>query len=367
MEKRHPVRYAVIGLGHISQVALLPAFQHARADALLAALVSGDEDKRKQLGKHYGVPTYDYADLEDCIQNERIEAVYVGVPNHLHADVTLRALRAGAHVLCEKPMAVTSEECRAMIRAAEQEERRLMIAYRLHFEPANLRAIDLVQGGRLGTPRFFQSIHSMQVRPGNVRLEREMGGGPLYDIGIYCINAARYIFQQEPIEVVAATVASADGRFAEIEEAASVVMRFPEERLATFTCSFGAADVSSYRVVGTDGDLLVEPAFEYTGSLVHRLHREGDTRRRRFPRGDQFAPELIHLARCIREEQEPEPSGEEGLVDVLILEGIFRAAESGKSVRLELPERSRRPNLALALHKPPVRKPRTVDVESASQ
>ena len=363
-----PVRYAVVGLGHIAQVAMLPAFSHARENSVLGALISSDETKRERLSRQYGVPAYDYPDFEMCLAKEEIEAVYLAVPNHLHCEYAVRAARAGVHVLCEKPMAVKSKECEQMIAAARRNDVRLMIGYRLHFEPANLEAIALVRSGQIGEPRLFTSTFSMEVRPGNVRLEHEMGGGPLYDIGIYCINAARYIFGSEPTEVFAVTVGGHDRRFREVEEGASVTLHSPDDRLASFSCSFGASNVSSYRVVGTKGDLLVEPAYEYQEALVHRLTRNGGVKRRRFARRDQFAPELLHLSECIRSKNsDPEPSGEEGLIDVLILEGISQSARTGRRVALDLPRRMQRPSVRLERSRPPVKKPRLVEVESASR
>lgn len=362
-----PVRYAVVGLGHIAQAALLPAFDHARVNSTLAALVSGDATKRRRLSQGYGVPAYDYEHLERCLDEQQIDAVYLGVPNHLHCEYAVRAARKRVHVLCEKPMAVTSKECEEMIATARRHRVKLMIAYRLHFEKANLEAIDVVRSGKIGEPRLFTSTFTMQVRPGNVRLEREMGGGPLYDIGIYCINAARYIFRAEPVEVLAMTARGRDGRFREVEEGASVILRFPDDRLASFSCSFGASDVSSYRIVGTRGDLRVEPAYEYVDRLGLRLKQGATVKQRRFAKRDQFAPELLHFSSCIQADKEPEPAGEEGLIDVRILEAIYRSAGTGRPVELDLPVRARRPSLRQEVRRPPVRRPRLVAVESASQ
>ena len=155
----------------------------------------------------------------------------------------MRAARAGLHVLCEKPMAVTSSECEEMIRATREANVKLMIAYRLHFERANLEVAKLARSGKLGELRFFSSEFSMQVSDDNIRLNpAEKGGGPLYDIGIYCINAARYCFAEDPVEVWATATRSGDRRFREVDETVAATMRFKDERLATFTCSFGAAD-----------------------------------------------------------------------------------------------------------------------------
>src|SRR5690606_19530964 len=153
----------------------------------------------------------------------------------------------------EKPMAPTEAECAQMIRACEQRGVKLMIAYRLHFESANLVAIELVRGGEIGAPRIFTSVFTMQVREGNTRVQPRRGAGPIYDVGVYCVNAARYLFRSEPVEVSALRLTGEDARFASVEEAYAVTLRFPEERVAQFTCSFGAYPRASYHVVGTEG------------------------------------------------------------------------------------------------------------------
>jgi predicted dehydrogenase len=173
-----PLRFAVVGLGHISQVAVLPAFAHAKSSARLTALVSDDPLKRRLLGRQYGVAhTYAYTDYEQCLRSGEIDAVYIALPNSLHREYAVRAARAGIHILCEKPLAVTAADCRKMVRAAERYRVKLMVAYRLHFEACNLQTIALLQSGRLGEPRLFHSVFTQQVRPGDIRLSQRLGGG----------------------------------------------------------------------------------------------------------------------------------------------------------------------------------------------
>src|SRR5919107_774325 len=274
--KRSPntkkVRYAVVGLGHISQVAVLPAFSHAQ-NSELTALISDDPEKLEKLGRRYRVKArYSYEQFDECLHSGAVDAVYIALPNHLHREYTERAARRGVHVLCEKPMAVTEDDCLSMIRVAEENGVKLMVAYRLHFEEANLKAIDLVQSGKLGDARLFDSVFTMQVKEGDIRLApRELGGGTLYDIGIYCINAVRGIYGAEPMEVTAFSSNNGDPRFGQCEEMTSAILRFPgRERLASFTCSFGASDVASYRVVGSNGEILMEPTYEYAEELIQR-------------------------------------------------------------------------------------------------
>jgi predicted dehydrogenase len=363
------VRYAVVGLGHIAQVAVLPAFAHAE-NSELVALVSDDAEKLDKLGRKYRVKArFSYDQYDDCLRTGVVDAVYIALPNHLHREYTERAARAGVHVLCEKPLAVTEEDCLSMIRVAEEHGVKLMVAYRLHFEEANLKAIDLVQQGRLGDPRLFDSVFTMTVKEGDIRLNpRELGGGTLYDIGVYCINAVRNLFGAEPMEVVAFSANNGDPRFLQCEETTSAILRFPgRERLATFTCSFGAADVSIYRVVGSEGDLVMEPAFEYAEALKQRVTINGRTLERSFPKRDQFAPELIAFSECVLTGASPEPSGWEGLADVRVIRALYRSADTGQPVTLEPFDKADRPSLDQEIRRPAVKKPELINTEAPSE
>ncbi|MGH7766128.1 MAG: Gfo/Idh/MocA family protein [Candidatus Binatia bacterium] len=366
--RKGKIRYAVVGLGHIAQAAVLPAFAHARRNSRLAALVSNDAKKLAELGRRYGIEhLYSYDEYDECLRSGEVDAVYIALPNHLHRDYSVRAARAGVHVLCEKPMALTERDCLAMIRAAGRNKVKLMIAYRLHFEEANLKAVELVRSGKLGEPRLFHSVFSMQVREGNIRTQEELGGGTLYDLGIYCINAARYLFQEEPIEAFAASAAGNDPRFKEIDEMTSAILRFPGERLAGFTSSFGAADASEYRVLGAKGSLRVDPAYEYAMGLKHELTIDGRTRTRTFKKRDQFAPELLYFSDCIKKNIEPEPSGREGLADVRVIQALLRSARARKAVKLGNFTRAKRPSLRQEIKRPALpRPPELVHAESAS-
>jgi glucose-fructose oxidoreductase len=358
------IRYAVVGLGHIAQMAVLPAFAHAKKNSVLAALVSDDAVKRRELGESYSVPTYSPEEFDSCLASGGIDALYIALPNHLHCEYSTRAAEAGMHVLCEKPMAVTEEECRKMIHAAEVSNVKLMVAYRLHFEETNLRAVEAVQNGDLGMLRFFEAEFAIDVQQPNIRLERELGGGSLYDVGIYCINAARYIFQSEPEEVVAFSASSPEPRFEEVDEMSAALLRFPNQRLATVVSSFGAKEVSSFRIVGTKGNLRVEPAFDYASKMVHYLSVGGKTTKRSFSRRDQFAPELIYFSDCILQDRHPEPDGEEGLRDVRIIEALYRSATTGRPVRLPVDPKAVRPSIDQEIHEYPVSEPEPVHVQA---
>jgi len=355
----------VVGLGHIAQVAVLPAFAHAKRNSRLTALVSDDAKKRGLVGRKYRIDnTYGYDDYDACL--EEVDAVYIALPNSLHAEYTVRAAEAGVHVLCEKPMAVTVDECERMIGACRAQRTKLMIAYRLHFEEINLAVIDLVRKNRIGSPKFFNSSFSLTVREGDIRTDKELGGGTLYDIGVYCINAARHIFRAEPKEVMAISVNSGSSKLAEIDESTGAVMRFDGERVAAFVTSFNAADVGSYRIVGTKGQIRVDPAYEYAEGLSCELTIDGKTTRKKIGKRDQFAAELLYFSDCILRDRNPEPSGEEGLQDVRIVTALYESAETGKAVQLPPYRPAKRPTGRQRIRRPGVAKPEVVHAKGAS-
>lgn len=358
----------MVGLGWFAQTAVLPAFAHARDESELAALVSDDPKKLEKLGRKYRVELlYSYEDYPGCLAGGEIDAVYIVLPNHLHRDFSVAAADAGVHVLCEKPMAVTEEECEDMIRAAEANRVRMMIAYRLHFEEANLRAAEIVNSGKIGDPRIFSSLFTMQVEDeDNIRLNPvSQGGGTLYDIGIYCINAARALFRDEPVEVEAFTANNGERRFRNADEMTSAIMRFPGERVASFTSSFGAADHGAYRVVGTKGSVGLTDAYEFADPKKMELTIGEKTTRKSFPKRDQVAAELVRFSECVIEGKEPEPSGQEGLADVRVIRALYRSAAERRAVRLPPFEKRTRPSMKQVVRRPPVpRAPEVVGAEA---
>jgi predicted dehydrogenase len=365
------IRYAVVGLGHIAQVAVLPAFKHAAENSELVALVSSDSAKLEKLATKYGIDgEYSYDEYDECLHSGEIDAVYITLPNHLHRSYAVRAAEAGVHVLCEKPLAPTESDCEAMISAADRHGVKLMTAYRLHFEEATLSTIELVQSGKIGEPRTFSSVFTMNVAdPKNIRLSSpEKGGGTVYDIGIYCINAARSLFRSEPTEVFAVSANNGEPRFQHCDEMTSAILRFPGERTATFTTSFGATDVSHYRIVGTEGWALLEPGYEYAEPLRRTVVIGEERTEREFEKRDQFAPELVHFSNCILNDEQPKPSGWEGLADVRIVRAVYQSAASGRPVSLAPLPQQPHPSLAQEMHKPPVaKKPAEVNARGPSQ
>ena len=347
------IRYAVVGSGWISQIAFMPSIAQT-GNSEMTAIVSGNPANAKKLAEFYGIAhVYPYERYDEMLQSGLVDAVYIALPNSKHADYAIRAAKAGIHVLVEKPLAVTAVECEAMIAAADAAGVQLMTAYRLHTEPGTIEAVDMIRRGEIGDPRFFTSVFSFPVGAGNHRLKAEHWGGPLQDIGVYCINAMRHLFGSEPTEVIAATAhAPGDRRFAEVEEMVSATLRFPGDRLGQFIASFGADELDQYRVIGTEGQIEVNPAFKFDRAMKLSLTKGGKVTERQFPQYDHFSGQAAYFSDCILKGIRPEPDGGDGLADVVIMRAIEEAARAGQTQRIHLPERASHPVRAMAHHFP---------------
>lgn len=366
-QPKKKIRYAVVGLGYIAQGAVLPAFKHARKNSKLVALVSGDNEKLKRLGDKYKVEKrYLYSEFEACLKRGEVDAIYIATPNSYHRNIMEMAAKYGVHVLCEKPMAVTTEDCLSMINEAEKNNVYLMVAYRLHFEAANLRAISHAHSKKIGDLKFFNSVFSIQVKdPNNIRLDEvEKGGGPLYDIGVYCINAARYLFKSEPIEVFAMSANSKDSRFKKVDETVSCILKFSEGRTATFTVSFSAFESADYDLVGTKGRIRLEKAYKYDSTMTLKMYEDKKVVIRKYPKRDQFAPELLYFSECINKKKKPEPSGEEGLADIKIIEALLLSIDLGSPISLEEINKKSRPGEGQKITRPSFIRPKLFNVFS---
>lgn len=333
----------------------MPAFARAPGSELVA-LVSGDEVKRAELPRRYDLPlVVGYDQYDELLASGDVDAVYIALPNWMHAEYAIRAARHGVHVLCEKPMAVDEHECEQMMRAAEEGGVRLMVAYRLHFDPANLDAIRRIEAGEIGDPRVFTSTFTLDVEEGNIRLAPpSRGGGPMYDLGIYCINAARYLFRQEPRVVAAAAGSRSDPRFHQSPETVSATLTFDGGRIASFVASFGADSTSRFTVVGSRGTLVMEPAYDYTRAPKLLVEKGGQRQEHAYPEHDQFAAQLRYFSACIASGRAPEPDGREGLADVRIIQAIHESiAQGGGPIRLLPLDPGPRPEPSQAIVPPP--------------
>ena len=339
------IRYAVVGAGWIAQEAFLPGVP-ATGNSRVQALVSGHPRARELADFHTIPEVLAYADYDALVASDRIDAVYIALPNSMHADYAIRALKAGKHVLAEKPLATTLEESRAMIAAAEAAGRFLMTAYRLHNEPGTLAALQAIRAGKIGQPVHFSSAFGFQSAIGNHRLQASHWGGPLQDIGVYCLNAARHVFAAEPLAVQAMGLRPDDPRFAEIDAHIAVTLRFPHG-LAQFFCSFATEAVEYYRVLGTTGELTVDPGYRFENAVSLRLRQGDQVTVTDFPAVDHFAGQLAYFSDCVATGQPPEADGAEGLADMAALLAIEEAIVTGATVPLTLPPRPRHPDATM--------------------
>ena len=334
------IRYAVVGNGWISQEAFLPGVNQT-GNSEVVALVSGQRDKAEKMAAFHGIPkVYDYSDYDALLKSGSIDTVYIALPNSMHADYAIRAAEAGIHALVEKPLAVSIAESEAMIAAAAKHKVWLSTAYRLHTDEATLKLYDLIRTGAIGDPRSYHSSFGFQIGAGNHRLLAKHWGGALQDIGVYCINAARHALAGEPTEVTAMdNMGWDDPRFGEVPASVSALMRFPQGRVASFTCSFGVAATDTFTVVGSEGHVNMENAFSFQPPRTLTLVRGGKTETTAYPLTDNFSGQTAYFSDCILKGEKPEPDGEDGLADMIIMLAIEESIRSGTAQKLSIPPR----------------------------
>jgi predicted dehydrogenase len=328
------IGYCIVGLGRISMQHFMPAVKMSKK-CRVTALVSGHRQKAERMAAEYGVPSasiYSYENYDEIVKNPNIDAVYIALPNSMHAEYTIRAAKAGKHVLCEKPMATGVDDARSMIQACERAGKKLMIAYRCQYEPVHLRAVELIRQGKLGSIQSIESAFGFSIAPNEWRLDKKMsGGGPMVDVGIYCLNASRYLTGEEPIQIKAiSSVVDHDGRFAQVEETLSWTMKFPNGALASCATTYGSAMRGYFRVRGSRGTITVDPAFNYDKLHLSAEFEGGETQEFAPDEPDpfEFLREADHMADCILQNKEPKTPGQEGLRDMQWIAEIYRSCAS---------------------------------------
>ncbi|GGD97831.1 glucose-fructose oxidoreductase [Aureimonas endophytica] len=339
------VGFAIVGLGRLALEEILPAFGEAKK-CRPVALVSGTPDKLKAVAAQYGIAPercHSYADFDRIAEDSAIQVVYVVLPNGMHREYVERAAKAGKHVLCEKPMATNAADARAMVAACQAARRHLMVAYRIQYEPHNRRAQRFVREGTFGRLVGMSATNVQTVAENGTQQWRHKralsGGGSLPDIGLYCLNTARFLTGEEPVEIYATQYAPPnDPRFAEVEETIAFTLRFPSNFIANCFASYGARDDKHQRLNFERASLDMPNAYSYEGQrLTVTARQEDDTSQNELviPRRNQFAAEMDHMADCVLADRRPRTPGEEGVQDHVLMEAIYRAAASGMPVRLE--------------------------------
>ena len=330
---RKKLGFALCGLGSLSTYQIAPALQKT-ANCRLAGIITGTPAKAARWKAQYGIPDaniYSYDTLHRIADNPDIDVVYVVTPNAIHLGNALLAAKAGKHVYCEKPMEVSVARCQQMIDALKAADRLLGIAYRCRFEPHHLECARLARSGEMGALKVIDAHFGFQIQPGVWRLNHALaGGGPLMDVGIYCLQATRYLTGEEPLSVSAITTAGDPARFTEVEESVTWQMKFPGGALTHCSASYDAAPVGYFRALAERGWFGLDPAFNYGGLRGTR----SDGRRLEFAEVDQFALEMDDFAHCIRTGSPTRVPGEEGLRDVKIMTAIYESARAGRPVDL---------------------------------
>ncbi|HEX8325825.1 MAG TPA: Gfo/Idh/MocA family oxidoreductase [Tepidisphaeraceae bacterium] len=365
LESSKKVRYGIVALGDISQESLMPGVSHT-GNSVITALVTGNPEKARDVAKQYDVPpdhVYSYDDYAKLLSSGQVDAVYVATPNWRHAEFTLPALQAGVHVLLEKPMEVTADLCRRIIDVQKANpQSRLMVAYRLHFEPATLACIDVLRSGQIGRVRGFSSTFAQPLDPANHRATSGTAAGPLYDMGPYPINGVRNLFEAEPVEVFAVGTRHADsGLPMDFDHEVAVTMKFADGRVAQFVVSYVAASIDTFTVYGTEGTLRLDPAYGMGKAKTYELIVGGKPTTKTFKPTDHFGGELRYFSDCVLNGVDPEPDGEEGLLDVRIVEAAVESLKTGRPVKLPPYERNRRIDTKQAEKLRPVSAPEPVN------
>ncbi|MBI1983142.1 MAG: Gfo/Idh/MocA family oxidoreductase [Acidobacteria bacterium] len=332
-----PLGYAVVGIGSLAKGQILPALRTTKRSRLVA-LVSGDPAKARHYARLYGAPEkniYNYQNYDQMASNSEIDVVYIVLPNSMHAEYTIRAAKAGKHVLSEKPMATTVKDAEEMVAVCRQAGKRLMVAYRLQYERYNLAAMKMCLEKQLGQVKMIDAEFAFTIGdPTQWRLKRAIaGGGSLMDIGIYCLQAARYLTGEEPLSVYAQQWSADPVKFKEVEENIAFMLRFPSGVIANCYSSYGVNYIDRYRVGGAEGWLEMEPAYVYKG-LVQRVYKDGQFTLTSPSTWDHFAAEMDAFSEAIRQDRDVRTPGEEGLRDMRILMACYESAASGKPIPL---------------------------------
>jgi predicted dehydrogenase len=335
MKKDKKVGFAVVGLGAIAQIAVLPAFRHAKR-AKLVALVSRDKRKAEKLAREFKVAAYSADEFDACLNNPEVTAVYLATPQGEHLSATITAARAGKHVLSEKPLALSSMQSAQMVEVCAKHGVQLMTAYRKYYEPSALFLKKLIKGGQFGKLDMMQTSFSETHVPGRsipwLIDPAVSGGGPLMDLGVYCVNTSRWLVDEDPVEVAAHSWKKDAAHFRDVEEGISFRMNFANGLIVQGITTYSAVLSSFLFVQGTKGWACLTPAFPF--EVERRLIGQfgGKWIERKFPVVDEFAPELDAFAAAIQTKKPVEPDGRQGHRDVLILEAIYASARKNEPV-----------------------------------
>jgi predicted dehydrogenase len=331
------LRVAIMGLG--SYGTRVAEAMQACTKAKLVGVISGTPSKIKEWQTKYSIPEkncYNYKNFDDIKSNPDIDAVYVITPNGLHHDQVIRVAKAGKHAICEKPMAVNAMEGQEMVDACKKANVKLLVGYRMHFEPKTLEVIRMRKAGDLGKILFFQGLCGFTIGdPTQWRLNKQLaGGGSIMDIGIYAINGARYMTGEEPVWVTAQETKTDPVKFKEgVDETIQFQFGFPSGAAASCLSTYTMNNLDRFFLNGEKGFAELQPSTGY-GPIMGRTNK-----------GELNQPVTVHqtvqmdeMAAIIFHNKQPVVpiDGEEAVKDLKIIDAIYLAAKTGKKVEIRL-------------------------------
>jgi predicted dehydrogenase len=302
-------------------------------------VISGTPSKVKNWQKKYNIPDancYNYENFDNIKNNSSIDAVYVITPNGLHHDEVIRVAKAGKHVICEKPMALNAKQAQEMVDACKQANVKLLVGYRMHFEPKTLEIIRMRKDGEFGKILFFQGLSGFTIGdPNQWRLNKELaGGGSLMDIGIYSVNGARYMTGEDPVWVTAQETKTDPVKFKEgVDETIQFQLGFPSGAVASCLSTYKMNNLDRFFLNGEKGYAELMPATGY-GPIQGKTHKGPLTQ----PHKTHQTVQMDEMAGIILEGKKPvvPVDGEEAVKDMKILDAIYEAARTGKKIDLKL-------------------------------
>ncbi|MEM7383635.1 MAG: Gfo/Idh/MocA family oxidoreductase [Verrucomicrobiota bacterium] len=329
---------ALVGLGVLSTGQLGPAFKETK-HCKLTGLVTGSRDKAKKWSEQYGIDeknVYNYENFEKIADNPEIDIIYIVLPNSMHAEYTIRAAKIKKHVLCEKPMANSVADCEAMIAACKENGVKLAIGYRCQFEPHHIECMRLAKEKEYGAVKLIDAGFGFRAgdpaKHSHVRwrLNKKMaGGGALMDVGVYALQACRYLTGEEPTEVFAMETKTDPVKFAEVDESIDWTMRFPSGVMANCSTTYSVSGMNRFKALAEKGWFGLEPAYSYGG--IKGQSKNGDWSVETF---NQFAAEMDDFALCVKEGRESRVAGEDGLKDMRVVEAIYESIAKGAKVKV---------------------------------
>ncbi len=330
------LRWGILGTASIAQRCVIPAIRNTEHSKIVA-IASRSLEHAQEVAEDFGIPRA-YGSYQALLNDPNVQAVYIPLPNHMHKEWTIKAARAGKHILCEKPLALDETECREMIDACAKHNVKLMEAVMYRYHPQTLRVKELVDKGAVGEPRLVRTTFSFPMaaldRDDDYRWQAGNGGGCIYDVGGYCISIARTLFEDEPTSVVATLTEHPE--HPGVDAQLHAILSFPGDRTAVMDCSFLLDDRQEYEIAGLDGRVIARDAFNTWGPfpVAIELQRRETTITETIPGIDRFELELDHFYRCVTEDIQPMTDGNEGLRNIRVLQALLKSARTGAPVRV---------------------------------